>query len=114
MSRRKQSEEDMSEEISNIDSLESYIEASEMYLEVLKLSSDNFASHGYIIGMMAVYSGKAFLALSDSGNENAAKVSLREAIDAYSRAVSFCTENRIGKHFVATAGLVIQSLRSEQ
>jgi hypothetical protein len=114
-------EEEDSEEPSNLDSLEGYIEASEMYLEALKLSekTSEFYSHGcYVAGMTAVYFGKAFLAFTDTDNTEAIKGSLKEAINAYSTAISFFESNEIlkvigTKQFIYTSHLIIEGLKSE-
>lgn len=104
--------EEESEE-SELDTLDAYIEASEMYLEALKLSDATGSDAGYIVGMTAVYFGKAFMAFTNGANAEAIKGSLREAINAYSAAVSFCESNGIGKQFVYASRLVIESLRLE-
>ncbi len=118
MSRRHVEEETL-EDITNLESLDAYIEASEMYLEALKLSdgrdceAQSKIDSGYIIGMTAVYFGKAYLAFTSSDNEQAIKGSLVEAINAYSTALAHCENNNIGKHFIDTAKLIVQSMRIE-
>ncbi len=112
MSKKRQLEEE-SEESSNLDILDAYIEASEMYLEVLKLSDDTESSTAYIVGMTAVYFGKAFLAFSSTDNTEAVKGSLKETIGAYTKAVIFCEERNVGKPFVYTSRLILNTLREE-
>lgn len=102
-------EESSGEEDNMLNTLESYIEASEMYLEALKLQDSPEASSAYVIGMSAVYFGKAHLALSDTDNTSAIKGSLREAMGAYQAAISFCETNNIGKQFVYTGKLVLNT-----
>lgn len=110
---QKKYEESESEDSNTLDNLDSYVEASEMYLEALKLSDAKGADAGYVVGMTAVYFGKAFLAFTGSDNEDAIKGSLREAINAYSAAATFCESNNIAKQFVYTANLIIITLRGQ-
>ena len=111
--RHYEEESEGSEDSSSLDNLDAYIEASEMYLEALKLSDATGADAGYVVGMTAVYFGKAFLAFTNSDNSDAIKGSLKEAINAYSAAASFCESKGIAKQFVYTSRLIIESLRSE-
>jgi hypothetical protein len=106
-------EESEESNTSNLDSLDAYIEASEMYLEALKLSDAKGADAGYVVGMTAVYFGKAFLAFTNTDNVEAMKGSLREAINAYSAAMAFCESNGLAKQFVYTSHLIVESLRTE-
>jgi len=100
-------------EITHLDELDAYVEASEMYLEALKLSSSPGADAGYIVGMTAVYFGKAYVAFASTENTEAIKGSLRETINAYTTAIAFCETNNLGKQFVYTSRLIIESLRTE-
>ncbi len=110
MSKKHQEKESESEsEFSNIESLDAYIEASEMYSEALKLSGVDI---GYVVGT-AVCFGKAYLAFVSSDNRDAIKKSLREAINAYLVAITFCETNGIGKQFVGTSELIIATMRIE-
>lgn len=110
---KKHYEESEESEITNLDSLEAYIEASEMYIDALKLLNGKEIDSAYILGMSAVYFGKAFLAFTTSDNTEAMKGSLREAITAYSTAESFCERNNIGKQFIYTSRLIIAGMRTE-
>jgi hypothetical protein len=103
-------ESEDSDEITNIDNIEAYINASEMYLEALKLSDGSNVSAGYMVGITAVYFGKAFLEFTSSDNTEAIKGSLKEAMSAYVTASSFCESNNIGKQFVYTSKLIISAL----
>lgn len=106
-------EEEESEPESITDTLDAYVEASEMYLEALKLQDDAASSSAYIIGMTAVYFGKAHLAFASTDNLDAIKGSLREAMNAYQAAILFCKSNNVGKQFVYTSELIMNSLRTE-
>jgi hypothetical protein len=109
----KKYEEHESDSSDSIDILDAYIEASEMYLEALKLSDSQGADAAYIVGMTAVYFGKAFIAFTSTDNSSAIKGSLHEALNAYATAATFCETNGIGKQFVFTCHLVTESLRME-
>jgi hypothetical protein len=114
MSRRHHEEEsEESEGPSNLDSLDAYIQASEMYLEALKLSDGPGVDAGYVVGMTAVYFGKAYISFTDTDNIDAIKGSLREAMNAYSAASKFCETNGIGKQFIYVSQLIIASMRTE-
>lgn len=106
-------EEDSDDE-SAMEIIDSYIEASEMYLEALKLQDGEAVSSAYVIGMTAVYFGKAFVAFSMTDNKAAKKLSLQETLNAYSAAITFCENYNIGKQFVFTSTLIVDSLRTEQ
>jgi len=110
MNRKYREESEESEEPNNLDSLEAYINASEFYIEALKLSGENA---GYTVGMTAVYFGKAYLEIIDSDNADAIKGSLKEALNAYSTAVTFCESNNIAKQFIYTSRLIIAGMRTE-
>ena len=100
MSKKHYEESESSEEITNLDSLDAYIDASEMYLEALKLTNGPGADGCYVVGMAAVYFGKAYMAFVESNNADAIKGSLREAINSYTTAITFCETNNIGKQFI--------------
>lgn len=102
-----------SSEQDNLDTIDAYIEASEMYLESLKLDDVVQTKAAYLVGMTAVYYGKAFLAFASTNNSEAIKGSLREALKAYSSAATFCDTNNIGQQFVYTSKLIIQCLKTE-
>lgn len=106
-------QEEESDDSEITDTLDAYIEASEMYLEALKLQDDPGASSAYLVGMTAVYFGKAHVAFAATDNLDAIKGSLKEAMNAYHTAATFCKSNNIGKQFVYTSELIIESLRAE-
>lgn len=106
-------QEEESTSLGSMDVLEAYIEASEMYLEALKLSNTPGTDSAYIVGMTAVYFGKAFVAFSYTENLDAIKGSLHETICAYTVASTFCETNGIGKQFVYASRLITELLRTE-
>ena len=66
-----------SEEITAVETIESYIEASEKYIEIVKLEGIS-GSTLCIPGMIAINFGKAYLAFTGTTNKEAIKVSLKE------------------------------------
>jgi hypothetical protein len=89
MSRGRSNFEEMDEEIDDLDKLEAYIKASEMYLEAFN-SPEKVGTDLYNIGMVAVYFGKAYVEFGFSENEAAMKESLKESIGAYTLLFSLC------------------------
>jgi len=111
------SEESRSEELLN---LYSYIDASEMYLEVLKLSTQPI---GYKIGLIVVNFGKAYLALTETDNNEIIKTALKAAMNEYTEAIKFfesggaiSTEAGIGsaiKQFINISKLIIFEMKNQ-
>lgn len=106
----KDSEEQSNGTSTNLENLESYINASEMYIDVLKMNTDNEL---YKVGMTAVYYGKAFLYFTETDNIEAIIGSLKEAISAYTTSITFYESLGIAKQFQYSARVILDALKTE-